>query len=125
MSLTNEQVTEYLGNLSVLQLISLTKELEQQWGVEAKPQAVQVTNQPQTDTKQAEQTEFTVTLISIAADKKIAAVKLVREQLGLGLMESKALIEALPKSIKDSCTKDEAEALKAKFAEVGAVVEIK
>lgn len=125
MSLTNDQVAEFLGNMSVMQLITLTKELEQMWGVEAKPQAVPTTNQPQTETQTVEQTEFTITLVSLPADKKIAVVKLVREQLGLGLLESKNLVDALPKVLKEGISKEDAETIKAKFIEVGAVVELR
>lgn len=126
-TLTQEDVVQYLGNLSVMQLISLTKELEQTWGVEAKPQFVEPTNLPtQQIETQVEQTEFNLTLVSFPADKKIALVKLVREVLGMGLLDSKNLIEAaMPKLIKEGISKDDAEALKAKFAEVGAVVDIK
>lgn len=123
MSLTNEQVAEFLGNMSVIQLITLTKELESLWGVEAKPQAVIQTIKQ--EVKTVEQTEFTVTLVSFPADKKIALVKLVREVLGLGLVESKNLVESLPKVIKEGVSKDDAEALKVKLAEVGGVVEVK
>lgn len=126
-TLTQEDVVQYLDNMSVVQIIALTKQLEQVWGVEAKPQMVEGTTlpTPQTETK-VEQTEFDVSLVSFPADKKIALVKLVREVLGLGLVDSKNLIESgLPKVIKEGASKEDAEALKTKFAEVGAVVDIK
>lgn len=124
-TLTKDQVVEKLGSMSVMEIISLTKELEQLWGVEAKPQAVSVLPTQQVDNKVAEQTEFTISLVSIPADKKISIVKLVREQIGLGLMESKNLVDALPKVLKESVSKEDADALKAKFTEAGAVVEVK
>ena len=72
-----------------------------------------------------EKTEFTVTLTSFPADKKINIIKVVREVTNLGLKEAKDLVEAAPKAIKESIPKDEAEAIRKKFEEVGAKVEIK
>lgn len=125
MSLTNEQVVEFLGNLSVMNMISLTKELEEKWGVEAKPQLMNAPPPQQTETKQEAQTEFNVTLVSYPADKKIALVKLIREVMGLGLVECKTLVESVPKLLKEGISKDDVEALKAKLAETGAVLEVK
>lgn len=123
---TQEDVVQFLDNMSVVQMIALTKQLEQLWGVEAKPQMVEsIAPTQQTETK-AEQTEFNVSLVSFPADKKIALVKLIREVLGLGLLESKGVVEsALPKVIREGVSKEEAEALKTKLAEAGAVVEVK
>lgn len=123
---TQEDVVQFLDNMSVVQIIALTKQLEQLWGVEAKPQMVEaIASTQQVETK-AEQSEFNVSLVSFPADKKIALVKLVREVLGMGLVDSKNLIESgLPKLIKEGASKEDAEALKTKFAEVGAVVDIK
>lgn len=122
--LNEESVVEFLGNLNVMQLVALTKDLESKWGVEAKPQMVDVAPVQQ-ETKESAQTEFNVSLISFPADKKIALVKLVREVVGLGLVESKNLVESAPKLLKEGVSKEEADALKAKFAEAGAVVEVK
>lgn len=122
---TPEQVVDALGNLTVVQLIALTKQLEQQWGVEAKPQLVQSSIVPQQETAVSTQTEFDVVFVSHPADKKMVLVKLVREQLGLGLLESKNLVEAIPKVLKEGLSKEDAEAMKAKFVEAGAVIEIK
>lgn len=123
---TQEDVVQFLDNMSVVQIIALTKQLEQLWGVEAKPQMVEATMPMQQVETKAEQSEFNVSLVSFPADKKIALVKLVREVLGMGLVDSKNLIESgLPKLIKEGASKEDAEALKTKFAEVGAVVEVK
>jgi large subunit ribosomal protein L7/L12 len=121
---TPEQVVDALGNLSVVQLIALTKKLEQDWGVEAKPQFVQSTVVKQ-EVQEVAQTEFSVVFVSHPADKKMALVKLVREQLGLGLLESKNLVEAIPRVLKEGLSKEDAEAMKAKFVEAGAVIEVK
>jgi large subunit ribosomal protein L7/L12 len=120
-----EQVIQALGNMPVMELIKLTKEMEEKWGVEAKPQVQQLTSLPAPETKVAEKTEFDVVIVSVAADKKIAAIKTARELLGIGLLESKALIESLPKTIKEGISKEEAEELKRKLAEAGATVEVK
>ena len=138
MSLSNEDVADAIGNLSVVQLIALTKKLEAQWGVEAVPQMVQSSSYIcpgcNTDTRgQAHacpgnpntQTEFSISLISYPADKKITLVKLVRELLGLGLLESKALVEGAPKLLKESLSKEDVEAMKVKLMEAGGVVEVK
>lgn len=123
--MTNEELVNALGQLTAPQLVALTKELEAKWGVSGTPQVVQQPTNTQTEVKQEAQTEFTVVLASFAADKKMAVVKMVREQLGLGLLESKNLVESLPKTLKESCSKEEAEALKAKMTEAGGVVELK
>jgi large subunit ribosomal protein L7/L12 len=121
---TKDDVVQALGNMNVMQLIALTKHLEEKWGVKAVPQTVQQVVIPQ-ETKESAQTEFTVTLLSFPADKKMSLVKLVREQLGMGLLESKNLVEATPKVLKDGVSKDDAEALRIKFTEAGGVVEVK
>jgi large subunit ribosomal protein L7/L12 len=126
MSETNiENLAQQLGDLNVMQLIALTKKLEGDWGVSATPQTVAST---QTNTQQeskVEQTEFTVSLVSYPADKKITLVKLVREVLSLGLLESKTLVETVPKVLKEGVSKDEAEMLRTKLTEAGGVVEVK
>jgi large subunit ribosomal protein L7/L12 len=123
MSLSNEDVVDAIGNLSVMQLIALTKELETKWGVEAVPQMVQfVSTQP--EVKAETQTEFSISLVSYPADKKITLVKLVRELLGLGLLESKALVEGAPKLLKESLSKEDVEVMKTKLMEAGGVVAI-
>lgn|SRR5574337_640754 len=124
MSLTNEDVAQWLGNQSVMTILALTKELEEKWGVEAKPQAIQV--QPD---QQKEQTpvkdSFDVILASVPADKKMSVIKAVRELNTLGLKEAKEFVEAAPKSLQEGLTKDQADELKRKLEEAGAVVEVK
>lgn len=125
MSLTNEDVAQWLGQQSVMTIISLTKELEQKWGVEAKSQTVQVQQQTHTDTQAPAKDEFNVVLASVPADKKMAVIKAIRENLGLGLKESKELAEAAPKMIKEAVSKADADDLSAKLTAAGAVVEVK
>lgn len=124
MSITNEEVAEWLGNQSVMQIISLTKELESLWGVTAAPQPVQVQQQKQEE-KTVEQTEFTVVLASFPPDKKMTLLKLVRELTGLGLKEAKDFVESVPKPVKEGISKADADELKAKLTEAGGVVEVK
>lgn len=125
INLTQEQVVERLGNMSVMELITLTKELEQLWGVEAKPQLGQAIQVIQEETQKVQQTEFDVVFVSFAPDKKMPLIKLVRELLGTGLLEAKTLVESLPKTIKEGVSKEDADLLKSKLVEAGAVVELK
>jgi large subunit ribosomal protein L7/L12 len=124
MTINADDVVRALGNMTVMELISLTKELEVKWGVEAKPPEVQVQVVQET-VQVVAQTEFEVVLVSFPADKKMGMVKLVRELMGTGLLESKTFVESVPKTVKGELSKDDAEALKAKLVEAGAVVEVK
>jgi large subunit ribosomal protein L7/L12 len=120
-----DDLAQQLGQLNVMQLVALTKKLEADWGVSATPQVSTTSVQQPTENKAEEQTEFTVSLISYPADKKMALVKLVREVCGLGLLESKNLVEGAPKALKEGVSKEEAANLKAKLTEAGGVVEVK
>jgi large subunit ribosomal protein L7/L12 len=120
---TMEEVVDAMNNMSVMQLIALTKELEQKWGVEAKPQAVEV--RQQREVEQVTKDEFNVVLASVPADKKMSVIKVIREVLGLGLKESKELAEAAPKLVKEGVSKTEADDLVAKLTAAGAVMEVK
>lgn len=122
--LSREELVQQLSNLSVMEMIALTKHLEETWGVKAAPPTVtQVV--PQQEQKQEAQTEFTVVLASVPADKKMNVIKAVREVLTLGLKESKDFVEAAPKVMREGISKDEAEAIKVKMTEAGAVIEVK
>ena len=124
---TQEEVIEKLGAMTVMELIKLTKDLEAQWGVKAEPFISENSIYEGTTLLNVveEQTEFNVMLVSYPTDKKMALVKLVREVMNIGLLDSKNLVESLPKMVKEGATKEEAESLQAKFVEVGAVVEVK
>ena len=119
---TKEDVVAALGNLSVMQLIALTKQLEEQWGVKAEPQMVEQQKLPD---QVVAKTEFNVVLTSVPADKKMSVIKAVRDLFTLGLKESKDAVEAAPKVLKEGCTPEEAETLKARLTEAGAVVELR
>ena len=130
-ALTQEQVVEYIKGISVLELSQLVKVLETELGVSAAaamPMAMPMMAGGGAAGGAAaveEKTEFTATLVSFPADKKINIIKVVREVTSLGLKEAKDLVEAAPKAIKEGVPKDEAEAIRKKFEEVGAKVEIK
>ena len=123
-----DQVKDYLGNLTVLELSELVKTLEEEWGVSAAaPVAVGMVAAGGGDGGGAaaeEQTEFDVILTS-AGDKKIQVIKAVREITGLGLKEAKALVDEAPKPIKEAVSKDDADAISEKISEAGGSVEIK
>lgn len=123
--ITNEDVVQWLGNQSAMQVIALTKELEEKWGVKAVPQTIQTQPDQQQPEQQSAKDEFNVVLQSVPADKKMNVIKAIRESLGLGLKESKELAEAAPKTIKESASKADADDLFAKLTAAGAVVEVK
>ena len=123
--LNQQQVIEYIKGISVLELSQLVKALESELGVSAAA-AVAVAAPAAGGAAAAaveEKTEFNVTLTETGADK-IKVIKVVREVTSLGLKEAKDLVESAPKSIKEAVSKDEAEAIKKKFDEVGAKVTI-
>jgi large subunit ribosomal protein L7/L12 len=123
--ITQEQVVEYLSGLTVMQVVALTKSLEDKWGVKAAPVAVAGPATAAAPAEAAEEkTEFTVVLKAAGANK-IGAIKAVREITGLGLKDAKDLVEGAPKPVKESVSKAEADEMAAKLKEAGAEVEIK
>jgi len=126
--LTQTQVVEYIKNISVLELSQLVKTLETELGVSAAAampmMAVGAMGGGAAAAAVEEKTEFNVILTEIGGNK-INVIKAVREVTSLGLKEAKDLVEAAPKAIKEGVPKDEAEAIKKKFEEAGAKVEIK
>jgi large subunit ribosomal protein L7/L12 len=125
--LTQTQVVDYIKNISVLELSQLVKTLESELGVSAAaaaPVVVAGGGGAAAPAAVEEQTEFTVTLTDIGGNK-INVIKVVREVTALGLKEAKDLVESAPKAIKEGVTKDEAAAIKKKFEEAGAKVEVK
>jgi large subunit ribosomal protein L7/L12 len=120
------KLVDDLSALTVLEAAELAKLLEEKWGVSAAA-AVAVAAAPAAGAGAAaaeEQTEFTVMLAS-AGDKKIEVIKEVRAITGLGLKESKDLVEAAPKAVKEGVSKDEAGKIKETLEKVGAKVELK
>jgi large subunit ribosomal protein L7/L12 len=125
-----QAIAEQLSELTVMQVSELVKTLEGKWGVSAAaaaPAAV-AGGAPAAgggaSAAAEEKTEFAVHLTA-AGDKKINVIKVVREVTSLGLKEAKDLVDGAPKVVKEGITKDEAAAIKKKFEEVGATVEVK
>jgi large subunit ribosomal protein L7/L12 len=124
---TQDQVVDYIKNISVMELSKLVKTLESELGgaaAAAGPVAVAAGGGAAAAAPAEEQTEFNVILVEAGANK-INVIKAVREVTSLGLKEAKDLVEGAPKAIKEAATKDEAAAIKKKFEEAGAKVEIK
>ena len=126
--LNQQQVVEYIKNISVLELSQLVKTLEQELGVSAAaamPMAMPMGAMAGggAAAPAEEKTEFNVILTDIGGNK-INVIKTVREVTSLGLKEAKDLVEGAPKPIKEGVPKDEAEAIRKKFEEVGAKVQI-
>ena len=129
MSVTKEQVVEFISNMPVLALSEFIKELEEKFGVSAAaPAAAMVMAAPADGGAAAaaeEKTEFDVILKEAGANK-IAVIKAVREvKAGLGLVDAKKLVEGTPAVILEAVSKDEANAAKAKLEEAGAKVDVK
>jgi large subunit ribosomal protein L7/L12 len=127
IKLTKDQFFAHLDSLTVLELADYIKEFETRYGISAAaavPMAVAGAAAPGSEAKPEEvKTEFTVVLKS-AGDKKINVIKIVREITSLGLKEAKDLVDSAPKPVKEKVSKEEAEAIKAKFEEMGATVEL-
>ena len=118
-ALTNDQILDAIASMSVLEVSELVKAMEEKFGVTA---AVAVAAGPAAAGAAAggeEQTEFTVTLESFDAAKKIPVIKAVREITGLGLGEAKALVEGAPKALKEGVSKADADEIVKKIEEAG------
>lgn len=125
--MTKEEIISAIENMTVLELSELVKELQDKFGVTAAA-PVAVAAAPAAggaaEAAEAEQTEFDV-ILSAVGDQKIKVIKVVREITGLGLKEAKDVVDSAPKAVKEKVSKEEAEQVKEKLAEVGATVEIK
>ena len=125
MSITKEDVISFIEKMTVLDLAELVKELEEKFGVSAAaPVAVAAAAGPAVAEVVEEQTEFDV-ILKAAGANKINVIKAVRELTNLGLKESKDLVEAAPKAVKENVSKDDAAAAKTKLEAAGAKVEVK
>ncbi len=119
-----EKLIEEIDSLTVVELADLVKAIEEKYGVSAVVAAAPVAGGAVAGGEAEEKSAFDVVL-SEAGDQKIKVIKVVRDATGLGLKEAKELVDGAPKTVKEGVAKEEAEELKAKFAEVGAVVELK
>jgi large subunit ribosomal protein L7/L12 len=126
MAVTKEEVFEFIDNMTILEMSKFIKEFEERYGVTAAaPVAVAAAPGAAAAAPAAEEkTSFDV-ILSGAGDKKIQVIKVVRELTGLGLKEAKDLVDGAPKPVKTGVSKEEADSMKAKLEEQGAVVEVK
>ena len=126
MALTKEQLITEIETMTVKDLADLVKELETKFGVSAAaPMMMAGGGGGAAGPAAEEKTEFDVILAAVPADKKIGAIKVVREITGLGLKEAKDLVDGAPKPIKEGVSKDEAASIKKKLEEAGSTVTIK
>ncbi|MEG4393793.1 50S ribosomal protein L7/L12 [Microcoleus sp. BROC3] len=129
MSTATDEILEKLKSLTLLEASELVKQIEEAFGVSAAAPVggMMMMGGPAaaTDTEVEVQTEFSVILEEVPADKKIAILKEVRAITGLGLKEAKDLVEAAPKAVKEAIAKEAAEELKKQLEAVGAKIAIK
>ena len=121
MSEKTDKMLEEIDSLTVVELAELVKGIEEKYGVTAAAVAAPAAGAGAAAAE--EKSDFNVVLKEAGANK-ITVIKVVREVTGLGLKEAKDLVDGAPKTIKEGVAKDEAEAMKAKFVEAGAVVEL-
>lgn len=124
MAITNAEILDAVGSMSVLDLTAFIKEIEEKFGVSAAAVAVASAAGGAAPAAAAEQTEFNVVLLT-AGEQKVSVIKAVREITGLGLKEAKDLVDGAPKPVKEGISKAEADELAAKLKDAGAEVEIK
>ena len=122
--MSKEEMIEEIKKMTVVELSELVKAIEEEFGVSAVAAAAPAAGAVAGGEAAAEKTSFNVVLTE-AGDQKIKVIKVVRDATGLGLKEAKELVDGAPKTIKEGVAKEEAEELKAKFTEVGAVVDLK
>ena len=123
MSEKTDKMLEEIDSLTVVELSELVKGIEEKYGVTAAAVAAPAAGGA-AEGGAAEKSEFDVVLTDAGANK-IAVIKVVRDITGLGLKEAKDMVDGAPKTIKEAVGKDDAEAMKAKFVEAGATVELK
>jgi large subunit ribosomal protein L7/L12 len=125
MAVAKQEILDAIGNMSVLELSALIKEMEVKFGVSAAAAAVAVAAPAAAGAAAVEEkTEFTV-ILAAAGENKVNTIKAVREVTGLGLKEAKDLVDGAPKPLKEGINKADADAVKKKMEEAGAKVEIK
>jgi len=124
MAISKEELIEAIETMTVLELSELVTALEDKFGVSAAAPVAVAAVAGAGEAAVEEQTEFSV-ILTAAGDKKIQAIKAVREVTGLGLKEAKAVVDGAPAPVKEGISKDEAEEVKAKLEAAGASVELK
>ena len=121
--MSKEEMIEEIKKMTVVELADLVKAIEEEFGVSAVAAAAPAAGAVAGGDAAAEKSSFNVVLTD-AGDQKIKVIKVVRDATGLGLKEAKDLVDGAPKTVKENVSKEEAEDLKAKFTEVGAVIEL-
>ena len=121
--MSKEEMIEEIKKLTVVELADLVKAIEEEFGVSAVAAAAPAAGGAAGAAAAEEKSSFNVVLKE-AGDQKIKVIKVVRDATGLGLKEAKDLVDGAPKTVKENVAKEEAEELKAKFEEVGAVIEL-
>ena len=124
MAISNADILDAVGKMSVLDLTAFIKEIEEKFGVSAAAVAVASAAGGAAPAAAAEQTEFNVVLLN-AGEQKVSVIKAVRELTGLGLKEAKDLVDGAPKAVKEGVSKADADAALKKLIEAGATGEIK
>jgi len=127
MALSVDELKVELGQLTVMQVVDLVKQLEDEWGVSAAAAVAAVPMAAaggEAGAAEEEQTEFDVVMTSFGANK-VSVIKVVRAITGLGLKEAKDLVEGAPAAVKEGAPKEEAEDIKKQLEEAGASVEVK
>jgi large subunit ribosomal protein L7/L12 len=118
------ELVEHLSNMKVVDIIELTKQLEEKWGVSAAPVIQQGPNVEPPKEEQTEQTEFDV-ILTEQGPSKLNVIKVIREITSMALKEAKEFVESAPKPIREGISKDEAEEIAGKVKAAGGSVEIK
>ena len=121
MAISQEDILNAVAEMSVTDVVALIEAMEEKFGVTA---AVAAAGPAAAGAAAEEQTEFDVILTG-AGEKKVSAIKAVREATGLGLKEAKAMVDGIPSAVREGVSKEEAEELKAKLEAAGATVELK
>ena len=124
MSLRNDQILEAIASKSLMEIMDLVKAMEEKFGVSAAAPVAVAAGPAAAAAPVEEQTEFTVHLAAIG-DKKVEVIKAVRAITNLGLKEAKDLVEGAPSTVKDGCSKDDAQKFKKMLEEAGAKVDLK
>ena len=121
--MSKEEMIEEIKKMTVVELSELVKAIEEEFGVSAVAAAAPAAGAVAGGDAAADKSSFNVVLTD-AGDQKIKVIKVVRDATGLGLKEAKDLVDGAPKTVKEGASKEDAEAMKAKFEEAGAVVEL-
>ena len=122
--MNREEIISAIESMTILELADLVKAMEEKFGVSAAAPVTAAGAAAPAAAAEEEKTEFDVVLKDVGSEK-IKVIKVVREITGLGLKEAKDAVEGAPKTLKEAVSKEDAEKIKAKLAEVGATVEIK